>query len=174
MKRERSFFAGMTDYTGVSLDAIIEHIEDWNKATKDELENLENYARLIENNESCFNDVEGIKDYIFFFTDLFKRYISDLDKLVLEMKGGVADQHIEIIRQLCESSQHEEHSCVNFKKRYIACALKDEKMRTILDSIYARTRGLLIDYRDMSNIIHRLKVFTSSDIYTSPKTSELF
>ena len=46
MKRERSFFAGMTDYTGVSLDAIIEHIEDWNKATKDELENLENYARL--------------------------------------------------------------------------------------------------------------------------------
>lgn len=167
MKRERSFFAGMTDYTGVSLDAIIEHIEDWNKATKDELENLENYARLIENNESCFNDVEGIKDYIFFFTDLFKRYISDLDKLVLEMKGGVADQHIEIIRQLCESSQHEEHSCVNFKKRYIACALKDEKMRTILDSIYARTRGLLIDYRDMSNIIHRLKVFTSSDIYAS-------
>ena len=70
--------------------------------------------------------------------------------------------HVETISQIFESIRIEEHHCVEFKNEHINRTLEDESKRPLLDEIYEVTRGLMIDYKDLSNVRRRLTTFVET------------
>lgn len=157
MGHQRSLLAGMTDYTGVSLSNILADFENWLKLTSETVEKLQRYAEKIEENRSLIENPREVLSFIYFFINLFERYRNDLEKLLREMLDGIVDVHIETIKQLYESSKLEEDYTIRFKNDWICKSLLHEEMRPLLDDIYGDTRNLLVDYRDLSNVVKRLR-----------------
>jgi diguanylate cyclase (GGDEF)-like protein len=158
----RSTIAGMTDYTGVPLGDIFSHIGDWRDETVHCVEELRRLDREVEAHQERLDWSDDIREYIAFFIDLLGRYVGDFDRLLRDMPLSVSDAHVEVIRQIYESSRHEEDRCVTFKREHIIRGLKDEKLRWLVDEIYSQSRGMLIDYRDLSNIVPRLRTFVGT------------
>lgn len=159
MTRTRSVIAGMTDYTGVPLEDIVNHLRDWSSETTNVIETLTGYRRAIEREPDKFEFPKDIVQYIDYFIDLFTRYRSDLDRVLAEIPASVRETHIEILQQLLNSSDYEEERCIKFKTQHISHRLPDESARLVLDDIYAESRSMLIDYRDLSNLLPRLRTF---------------
>lgn len=151
--------AGMTDYTGVSMDVILAHLSDWRDSTADTIKNLKNLRDQVETNRNKLDRPNEIIDFIDYFVDLFKRYEGDFARLLAEMPRGVNDAHVQIMRQIYDSSKLEERLCVTFKQDHIELSLKDESLRWLVDKIYQETRGMIIDYCDLSNAVPRLRTF---------------
>ena len=83
--------------------------------------------------------------------------MGDYDRLFVEIPSGVSEAHLEIISQMVTRSDFHEETCVQFKREHIVENLKDESMRSLLDQIYADTRGEIINYSDLHNVIVRFK-----------------
>lgn len=159
--RQRALLAGCTDYTGVSLEDILAHLREWLEMTKETTIALASLKSKVNSQSAIFEHPQAVVDYIDCFCDLFERYASDFRRLVKEIPEGVRQSHVEIISQLYKSSCLEENHCVQFNRDFILHSLKDERARGLLDSIYAETRDTLIDYRDLSNLVPRLRTFIS-------------
>lgn len=159
MTYKRHYLAGWTDYTGVQLDDIIQHLRDWERATKETIVLLQEYRVTANNKAELLENSTEIISYLSFFISLFSRYLSDLQRLLQEVPLGITEAHVEVVNQLYRSSKNEDSITVNFKNDWVYKSLPHEEMRALLDSIYAETRNLLIDYRDLSNIVPRLKTF---------------
>ncbi len=170
MTYERHYLAGWTDYTGVSLADITHHLSDWERSTRETIALLEEYRATAEEKAGLLENAQEVISYLSFFIGLFSRYLSDLQRLVREIPSGVTEAHVEIINQLYRSSKTEDDSTVRFKNDWVYKTLPHEEMRTLLDNIYGETRSLLIDYRDLSNLVPRLKTFIST---TRPPTEIL-
>ena len=159
MTRKRAMIAGMTDYTGVGLEDIMEHIHEWRNDTNDAIKSLCQLRQRVSNEFKSLRRAEDIIEYIDYFNDLFSRYAYDFQRLTDEMKYAVQEKHVETISQIFDSSYMEERHCVEFKKDQINRTLEDESKRPLLDEIYQVTRGLIIDYKDLSNVHRRLITF---------------
>jgi len=159
MVRQRSILAGDTDYTGVSLEDMIIHIEEWRHLTDSTIQELQLCRDQVEQNYERINNPTKVIEFIDYFKDLFTRYLIDFDRLIEDLSSEVRDQHIEIITQLYESSSYEERLCAPFARNNIGGTLKDEEMRPLLDEIYSSTRGLIINYKDLSNMRARLRTY---------------
>ncbi len=157
MNRPRDLIAGGTDYTGISIEVIIEHLGDWCKYTSDEIQKLKNLKTKVTENSNQLNNPKNIIVYITYFQDLFERYLNDLQRVEKDIKKGVRKSHIETLSQIYSSSKLEDNNCVNFKRDNIEVELKDEIMRPLLDNIYSITRTQIIDYKDLSNVVKRLE-----------------
>jgi hypothetical protein len=162
MVRSRSMIAGDTDYTGVSMNDILSHLRDWRQMTTDTVATLQKLRDSVRQNPQIFEEPKEVEAYLNYFCDLFNRYAFDFGRLVMELPGGVQEAHVEIVRQLYESSRFEENHCVEFKREFITHALKNEQARPALDTIYAETRDTVIDYKDLSNLVPRLRTFVGS------------
>lgn len=171
MARRRSLFAGFTDYTGVDLPDIELHLREWRDNTEDVINFLAKCLREVDEQKELLDAPRAVRDYIEYFIDLFTRYRADLDRLLRDIPNGIRNTHIEILSQLFESSRFEEGYCVQFKHEHIERALEHEEVRPLLDGIYARSRDQIIDYRDLSNVVHRLKTFAAAGD-TLPTESE--
>lgn len=161
MTYERHYLAGWTDYTGVTLEDITQHPRDWEKSTRETIMLLEKYRNSAEEKSGLLENPREVISYLNFFIDLFSRYLGDLQRLVREIPFGVTKAHIEIVNQLYHSSKIEDKTTVHFKNDWVYKSLPHEEMRSLLDAIYAETRNMLIDYRDLSNLVLRLKTFMS-------------
>jgi hypothetical protein len=76
---------------------------------------------------------------------------------------SVEPRHIETVKQIRRSSDYEEKSCVQFKSDHIATTLEDESLRhTLLDPIYEDTRGIIVNYFDLSNVSSRLEALVGT------------
>ncbi len=159
MTRPRSILAGMTDYTGVGLEDIAAHLRDWHDSTARAIEFLERQIPVSEERAKLLVNPAEVTRYVAYFIDLFKRYLADLERLVKEIPTGVQEKHVEVVSQLFNSSQAEEHYCVRFKNDFVYKPLPNEEMRPFLDDIYVETRDQLIDYKDLSNLVSRLRTF---------------
>lgn len=159
MTRNRDMIAGMTDYTGVSLEDIMAHIHEWHDNTNAAITRLQQLKQRVTAERKSLWRAEDVIDYIDYFNDLFSRYAYDFQRLSNEMKDAVQEKHIETISQIFESSHMEERHCVEFKNEHINRTLEDESNRRLLDEIYEVTRGLIIDYKDLSNVRRRLITF---------------
>ena len=166
MPRKRSIFAGNTDYAGVGIDDIIYHLKDIRDLTYDTIQKLQSYRKKAQLNQQKLNNPRDVFNCIDYLSDLFNRYLGDLDILVKELNYSVEERHIEIINQILSSNKSEETVCVNFARENINDQLKDESMRGLLDIIYSNSRGLFINYQDLANMVIRLKTFVGS----SPKS----
>lgn len=162
MPYERHYLAGWTDYTGVSLEDICQHLSEWEKLTRDTISQLEKYRATVKNKAELLENAREVTSYLNFFIDLFSRYLSDIQRLVRELPSGVTEAHVEIVRQLYRSSKTEDDVAIRFRNTWIEKKLPHEEMRPLLDDIYADTRAVLIDYSDLSNLVPRLKTFVGS------------
>jgi len=149
----------MTDFTAVSLDDILSSFCGWLTHTSKTIDLLESYEISVENNRSLIESPNEVLTFIRIFGDLFSRYKNDLEILIAEMPNRVVEGHIEIVRQLNDSARYEEELTIQFKNDWVHKSLPHEEVRPLLDNIYANTRDLLVDYKDMSNILPRLKTF---------------
>lgn len=71
---------------------------------------------------------------------------------------SVEHRHIETIRQICRSRDYEEKYCIEFKNDHIVIDLKDESLRhSLVDLIYEDTRGIIVSYYDLSNVVPRIE-----------------
>jgi hypothetical protein len=171
MTRKRSQIAGMTDYTGVPFDDIFEHLRQWRDTTKEAVVSLQQLRHRVDEEASKLENPDDVWSYVGYFSDLLQRYYEDFERLVTELPMGVRDSHIEIISQIYRSSQSEEDTCVDFRQDHIDRALTDESARPLLDEIYRESRWTIIDYRDLSNLVPRLRTFVGSP--SSGKSEEL-
>lgn len=163
--RKRSIMAGMTDYTGVPMNVILAHIRDWRDETAKCVEGLKRLQEEVQRHYEQLDRPDEIAAYAGFFIDLLERYLSDFDRLITELPQFVTNAHVEIVRQTCRSASHEEQRCVRFSHDHIDRQLKNETLRWLVDDIYRESRGMLIDYHDLSNLAPRLLTFVG----TTPK-----
>jgi len=149
----------MTDYTGVSLEDIVEHLRDWKRNTDEAISLLEGHLSNVVNARDRLDGPEDIEGYIKACIDLFTRYSFDFGRLIQELPQRVEQRHIEIVNQIFRNSVNEDSTCTAFKRGHIERTLRDERLRGLLDRIYIDTRGMITDYRDLSNLAPRLRTF---------------
>jgi hypothetical protein len=164
MTRQRSEIQGGTDYTGVSLADIYEHLRQWRESTNELIQKLAKYKSQVIIEQNKIDYADDVIDFIELSTDLFSRFLSDYDRLLAQIPRGVTEIHIEIISQIVTRSDYHERSCVQFKQDHIEKNLRDESLRPLLDQIYAETRGEVINYSDLHNVIPRLKTYIGSKL----------
>jgi len=162
MARQRSIFRGGTDYTGVSLEDIYEHLKEWRDSTETLIQKLNEYKSQTNENRTKIDHANDVIDFIDVSIDLFNRFLSDYDRLLAEIPCGVTEAHIEILSQIISGSEYHEKYCVEFKYDHTEKSLRDESMRPMLDNIYAETRNEIINYSDLHNVIPRLKTYIGS------------
>lgn len=160
--RRRAIIAGMTDYTGVAMDVILSHLRDWRDGTMSSIGELKQLLGEVDTRRDRLDSPSDIVEYVSFFIDLLSRYAVDFERLLAEMPSNVTDAHVQIVRQIYDSSSHEENRCVRFDSDHIERGLKDESLRSLVDRIYAESRDMLIDYRDLSNLGPRLRTFVGT------------
>lgn len=147
----------MTDYTGVTLADILAHFRDWQVGLQDSVAVLGNIRTRLESAGPDPRISDGLET-IDAFIDLFDRYLDDFERLLKEMPRGVLPRHIETVRQLYESAAFEEGQCVAFKRNYHLDALQDrDRVQNIFAEVYRLTRDELIDMKDLSNVVSRLR-----------------
>jgi len=159
MTRQRSMLRGGTDYTGVPLEDIYEHLKEWRESTSELLRNLNKYKSEVIENEQKIEHAHAIINFIAISIDLFNRFLSDFDRILVEVPYQVTESHIEIISQIYRRSELHEQSCVRFTQDHIEKSLRNESMRPLLDAIYADTRDEIVNYSDLSNVIPRLRTY---------------
>ena len=64
--------AGMTDYTGVSMDAILAHIRDWRDETAKCVEALKRLQEEVRRHREQLDQPDEIAVYAGFFIDLLR------------------------------------------------------------------------------------------------------
>lgn len=177
MTFERHLITGMTDYTGVSLDDILSHLREWLSNTEKTIDSLRHYLFKTEEQRSLLENPKAVisflKHFIDLFIDLFSRYKGDLERLVKEIPSGVTAARLEIVDQLYKSSLHEEGLTIQFKQDWVYKPLPHEEARPLLDNIYGDTRDMLVDYRDLSNLVPRLRTFVGSKTSSFEALSDL-
>jgi hypothetical protein len=151
---------GDTDYTGVDLNDILHDLRDWHDALDETIIALGNIRVRLAAREGSPESRDGL-NYIDFFRDLFGRYKNDIARLLSELPSGVLPRHVEIVRQIYESSRVEEEFCVTFKRRHYLDALPSDydRVEHLLADIYAQTRDELINLRDLGNVMRRLETY---------------
>lgn len=173
-ERPRSIFVGMTDYTGVPLDAILPHLRKWRDNTTAAAEELVALRDKVEANQDRLDGPREILSYIDFFIDLFGRFAGDFERLLTEIPRGVTESHVQIVEQIYESASHEERHCIGFKNEHIERSLKDEDLRWLVDNIYSQSRSMLIDYLDLSNLVPRLRTYVGTSVETLAEQDRRF
>lgn len=163
----------MTDYTGVPLTDIVDHLRQWSEETGKAIATLNRQRGVVAQERTRFEFPGDILRYIDYFVDLFTRYQGDIDRVLVEISAGVREAHIEILGQILHSSDHAETRCLAFKRDHITHRLRDEQARPDLDKIYSETRSMLTDFHDLSNVIPRLKTYVGLASTVLPEVLQL-
>jgi hypothetical protein len=162
MALPRSPFAGDTNYFGATLHDLIDHLIDWRKMTQETVDRLNELRANVVEKQDRLNEPTGILDFIDYMVNQFQRFINDFDRIIRELPASVEERHVELIGRLAERSRTLDQSCVAFKQDYIRGALKDERLRPLIDNIYSEARSMAIDYRDLFNLLGQLKTFVGT------------
>ena len=159
MSRPRSIFAGDTDYTGVPLADILDHLAAWRDALREHIDvNRNILRRLLEQPPS--SQVRAGQDFCEFFIDLLERFSGDFDRLLAELPAGVRARHIETVSQMYRGARDADSTCVAFKRDHHLDALSpSNRTQHILAELYQLDRDAVINLFDLSNVVSRLKTF---------------
>jgi hypothetical protein len=72
MDHQRSILAGMTDYTGVSLENILSDFDGWLKLTTKTIDKLKSYRVRVEQHQKLLENSREILSFINYFINLGK------------------------------------------------------------------------------------------------------
>lgn len=159
MGKGRYNIQGFRDYTGVSLSDIISDLKGWLSTTSIVLKRLRELKMEAEANSQRLEDSDSIIGYIEYSIDLFEGFEADYRRILKEVKGGVEEKHIEILKQISETSRNERLYNREFKNEHIVKTLKDESMRPLLDKIYEQAGNLLFHNLNLNSLSQRLRTY---------------
>jgi len=165
MGERRINIQGIQDYTGVSLEDIIEDLKNWHSYTGETILRLKELKKEAQANFERLEEAEEIIEYISYCIILFQGYKADFKRLLDDIIQGVEERHVEIVKQIFESSRDEErYHNREFKREHIAKELKDESLRPLLDEIYSLVGGELLYNINLHNLSRRLQTFVGSTV----------
>lgn len=96
--------------------------------------------------------------------------MADLDRLLQELSFGVEARHIALLEQAYRLSRDGEEVCVQLKPRnHLGWIDQEDDDQVFLGDIYARTRGSMIDLRDLSNVAPRLQTYIGHLLSSTPR-----
>ncbi len=165
MVRPRSIFAGGTDYSGVPLEDIREHLLEWRENCRALGEALGQYQEKVEFHEEMLSEPIEVLRFVSVMRDFFELSKTDFDRLVEATNSGVKAAHVELVSEMADAATSKDKYCVTFKREFILGPMKDESMRGLLDNIYADAREGVLFMRDLDNLKFRLRTFV--DVHTS-------
>jgi hypothetical protein len=167
MVHKRSIMAGMTDYTGVSLDDILIHLREWKEYVEQTTAELQQLKKAVHNAAGRLHNPRGIVDYIDHFTGLFTRFAGEFDRLIRELPPGVRQSHVDAVRAIYDSSRFEDEVCRQFKREHIERHIEDDSLRyNVVDEIYGKSGDLLANNLDLSNLAPRLQALVGTSMQT--------
>jgi hypothetical protein len=159
--------AGMTDYTGVSLDDILIHLREWKEYAEGTTEELQQLKKAVHDAAGRLHNPHGMVDYIDHFTGLFTRFAGEFDRLIRELPTGVRQSHVDAVRAIYDSSRFEDDVCLQFKREHIERHIEDDSLRyNVVDEIYGKSRDLLANNLDLSNLAPRLQALVGTSMQT--------
>ena len=148
-----------SDYVGASFEEIYKHLEGYRKSTSKLINKLKKYRSETTKCKSKLDDYDDTILFVDVSIETYSCYLSEFDRLLLEIKEGVTETHIVMLEALIQSSRRFKDSIVNFKTENFAKTLSDESMRPLLSNIYVDTRNENINYTDLYSVRTRLKTF---------------
>ena len=167
MVHQRSIMAGMTDYTGVSLDDILVHFREWKEHTEQTIGELEQLKTAVHSSAGRLHNPRGMIHYIDYFTDLFSRFANEFGRLLRELPMGVRQSHVDAVRAIYNASRRADDVCLQFKREHIERDIEDDNLRyNVVDEIYGKSRDRLANYLDLSNLAPRLQTLVGTSTET--------
>jgi hypothetical protein len=151
--------AGMTDYSGYSMEDMLAHLREWVVNTVDAIAQLEEVRGKLKIAELESNEPMDFCDACI---AEFQKFVPEFERLIVELPKGVRPRHLEALRQLHQMAKLGDEACVQFKHDCLG-ALPSEDLRPVFDKLYAEARQQLVDYFDLDNMRHRLEALVLAD-----------
>ncbi|MBI4454581.1 MAG: hypothetical protein HY644_01640 [Acidobacteria bacterium] len=171
MPTPRGLLAGVTDYTAVSLEDIVQHLKEWLSNTADAIAALRKSVLLAEQKADILpRDI--IPTFLNPWMKLFESYHAEFQRLIEELPRGVRRSHVNAVRQLYKRSQAEELACQYFIDSYMKEFRKNDEARQLAERIDREARNQFIDYRDLNGVAGRLHALVGTTIQEQPSSSQ--
>ena len=142
MPVKRATFAGMTDYMGVGMSDMLEHLRDWERDTAAAAEMLQRHLVRAKEVADRLENAREVFAFCEMFSALFARYAADLHRLVAELPNGVREAHVKIARQLYDSARYEDDAIVRFRNEWVYDRVKRRVLASVSGiNLYGRARS---------------------------------
>ncbi len=93
---------------GVSLEQVLEQLDQRRADALTTLELLEGYRQQVEEHRGSFENPQAVSDYLAFFVDFVGRAVAECDRISAELPAGVRTAHVESLRRLAADSAAEQ------------------------------------------------------------------
>jgi len=156
---------GICDYTGVSLEEIVEDLVIFAESSKDAHKSLSKYLKSVRYNSDRILYSESIIECLLYWESLFKDYESDFRRILKEIGSCIEEKHITLIEEIfiCAKNENDTNRR-NFKSEFINCDLKDESLRPLIDDIYRCVANQLIRYYNLPGLNRRFKTYIGTSV----------
>lgn len=162
MPRQRSLFAGGTDYTAVSLDDILHDLATWRDALASDRARHDRWRGRLDSLPRSKHTQEG-RQFVAYMDDVLGRLHGEFALLTRELPMGVQTRHPQIVRDMFRLAREADTECVRLKQALHLDAVDDRREEDrLLAEIYAESRDCIVDLFDLSNIAPRLEMLVGS------------
>lgn len=148
--------------TVASISDIIQYLSIMINDCHKVCQNLHSYKKEVEENRRNLDDPDDILDYIEFFLAAIKSYSNEIERLSINLKSSVTEQHVISLQRLSDDSKDLYLYCNGFRVYHISRTLKEEKLRYLVDRIHSETASLVYGFRMCGRIKMRLEVLVGS------------
>jgi hypothetical protein len=141
----------------MSLEDITSHLQAWRADTAASEAKLSALRQRVEAGAKQLENPNAAYEYLDFFSGMFHRFGSELDRVASELQsGGAQPEHVDALRQIASNSAAEQRRSVGFRDKWINKPLPYEQMRELLTQIATDVRDQIADYRDLTLAAGRL------------------
>lgn len=158
MTTQRSLVVGMTDYSGVPLEDVIEHFSDWHEFAGRKRGVLNRLRIELDALGRSHRLAEGT-DHLNYCDDVFRRLEYECARLAHELSLGVQERDLDAVVQLYNMVQHADKACVEFQKSLKLYEKPSSESDVALGSVYRETRDGILAFLNLPNTIPRLRTF---------------
>jgi hypothetical protein len=154
----------------LSVEDITSHLRAWRTDTVATEAKLGALRQRVEEGSKQLENPNAAYEYLDFFSGMFHRFGSELDRVASELQsGGARPEHVDALRQIASNSAAEQRRSVGFRDKWINKPLPYEQMRELLTQIATDVRDQIADYRDLTLAAGRLAELTPEP---TPPTEE--
>lgn len=157
-----SGLTGFPNFGVAGLTDIIDYLVKEKKFSMEVYQSLQANKQEVIKNRERLDDPDEISGYIDLFLITIANFSNEIERLPKELKLSVKQQHVISFEQLYDEFINiDKYYCKVFKREHISRKLKDEKLRYLVDMIYADTGNLLYSFRSFGGIRRRLEALVS-------------
>jgi hypothetical protein len=157
MPVKRSALAGLTNYSGASLEDVIDQLRQWRGMIDETFAVLGECRSALDTSErGALQGLDDVSRFVGFSLAWFTSFAANLDRLVAELPVAVLPAHDELIGQMLAERAAQERYCIDFRNRRERLPREDAE---IAEKAYVEARSALVDLLDLDNVRVRLRTF---------------